>query len=137
MAATLDFCTDNGGIRMFFFSDHIPQPNLGRVESQFLGGQVHKPLHGQHSNRQSHPAVHPNSGFIGGNRHGLEAEGRGLIRSGHTGSGVSGFKRRPPGVLGIRAHIADKPASDAEDGSVLPDGKLGLDRLLFGVERGG
>ena len=134
MATALDFRTNNGGIRVLFFSDHIPQSNLGRVESQFLGGQVHEPLHGQHPNRQPHPAVHSNSGLVGGNRHGLKAKGRGLIRSGHAGGGVAGFKGRPPGVFGIRAHIADKPTPDAEDGSVLPDGKFGLDGLLFGVE---
>ena len=84
MTPALDFRADNGGIRMFLFADHIAETNLCRVESQFVGRQVQESLHSQNSNRQAHPTIHPNSGFVGGNRHGLESEGRGLIRSGQA-----------------------------------------------------
>ena len=133
MAAAFDLGAHDGGVRMFVRGDHVPQPDVGRVQAEFGRGHVQQALHDQHRNRHADPAVHADGRFVGGDRAGLQVVGRNLVRAGQRAGGVFGLEGRSPRIGRIPARVPEKPRAHPADRAVTVQRQFRGHDLMLGV----
>ena len=137
VTAAFDLGAHDGGVRMLVRGDHVPQPDVGRVQAEFGRGHVQQALHDQHRNRHADPAVHADGRFVGGDRAGLQVVSRNLVRAGQRARGMLGLEGRPPRVGRIPAGVPEKPRAHPADGAVAVQCEFRGHDLMLGVERRG